>query len=60
MLKSISFSIYEGEHVAIVGSSGSGKSTLTALLLRFYDVKEGAVRLISSGGNDGNFADRIG
>ncbi|KAF8385740.1 pgp-10 [Pristionchus pacificus] len=33
------------EHVAIVGSSGSGKSTLTALLLRFYDVKEGAIEL---------------
>ncbi|GMR33914.1 hypothetical protein PMAYCL1PPCAC_04109, partial [Pristionchus mayeri] len=45
VLKRISFSIAEGEHVAVVGASGSGKSTLTALLLRFYDLNEGTIEL---------------
>src|SRR3954468_12444894 len=34
-----------GEYVALVGPSGSGKSTLMALLSRFYDPIEGAVRI---------------
>jgi ATP-binding cassette subfamily B protein len=34
-----------GETVALVGASGSGKSTIALLLPRFYDVKEGAVRV---------------
>ncbi len=34
-----------GEHVALVGPSGSGKSTLSKLLLRFMDVRDGAIRI---------------
>lgn len=34
-----------GETVAIVGGTGSGKSTVARLLLRFYDVNDGAVRI---------------
>jgi ATP-binding cassette subfamily B protein len=34
-----------GTSVAIVGSTGSGKSTITRLLLRFYDVQRGSIRL---------------
>ncbi len=34
-----------GETVAIVGGTGSGKSTIARLLLRFYDVDAGAVRI---------------
>ncbi|HEX4902018.1 MAG TPA: ABC transporter ATP-binding protein [Acidimicrobiales bacterium] len=34
-----------GETVALVGATGSGKSTVARLLLRFYDVDEGAVRI---------------
>jgi ATP-binding cassette subfamily B protein len=34
-----------GERVALVGPSGAGKSTVFALLLRFYDPQEGAVRI---------------
>ena len=34
-----------GETVAIVGGTGSGKSTVARLLLRFYDVDDGAVRI---------------
>ncbi len=37
--------IAAGETVAIVGGTGSGKSTVARLLLRFYDVNDGAVRI---------------
>ena len=45
VLKDVSFSIQEGETLAVVGHTGAGKSTLTNLLLRFYDVDDGAVRV---------------
>ncbi|PKG52209.1 ABC transporter transmembrane domain-containing protein [Halomonas sp. MES3-P3E] len=37
--------IQSGERVAIVGPSGAGKSTLLALLLRFYDPRQGRISL---------------
>jgi subfamily B ATP-binding cassette protein MsbA len=43
VLEDVSFRVYAGELVAIVGQSGAGKSTLTNLLPRFYDVTAGAV-----------------
>ncbi len=43
ILKNISFVANKGETVAFIGSTGSGKSTLVNLLLRFYDVTEGAI-----------------
>ncbi len=45
VLHHISFSLPEGQHFAIVGASGAGKTTLTHLLLRFWDVTEGAIFL---------------
>ncbi len=39
----VSFAVEAGSTVAIVGGTGSGKSTLLKLLLRFYDVDEGAI-----------------
>lgn len=43
VLNSLSASVSSGERVALVGPSGAGKSTLLKLLMRFYDVKSGAV-----------------
>ena len=39
----LSFSVRQGEKVAIVGPSGAGKSTIFHLILRFYDPLSGAV-----------------
>jgi ATP-binding cassette, subfamily B, multidrug efflux pump len=45
VLRDVSFAINPGETVAIVGHTGAGKTTLISLLLRFYDVQKGAVRI---------------
>ena len=45
ILDGISLRVRAGETLAIVGPSGSGKTTLMALLMRFYDPREGAIRL---------------
>ena len=45
VLKDVSFRIGTRETVAIVGHTGAGKTTLTNLLLRFYDVQRGAIRI---------------
>ena len=45
VLRNVSLTIKVGEVVALVGQSGGGKSTLADLILRFYDVQEGAIRI---------------
>ncbi len=45
VIQDLSFSIQQGETVALVGRSGSGKSTLVNLLLRFYDPERGSIQL---------------
>ena len=44
ILKDISFSLSEGESLAIVGATGSGKSTLVNALCRFYDIQKGDIK----------------
>ena len=43
--KSISFKLKRGERLGIIGATGSGKSTILRLLMRFYDVDSGTVRI---------------
>ena len=45
VLNHISFSMKKGEMTALVGPSGSGKSTIASLLARFWDIKEGTIKL---------------
>lgn len=43
VLDDVSFEAKRGERIAIMGATGSGKSTLFQLLLRLYDIEEGAI-----------------
>jgi ATP-binding cassette subfamily B multidrug efflux pump len=45
VLRDVTFAIEPGETVAIVGHTGAGKTTLISLLLRFYDVQKGEVKI---------------
>ncbi len=45
ILRDVSFTIEPGETVAIVGHTGAGKTTIISLLMRFYDVQKGAIRI---------------
>jgi len=47
VLRDVSFVIEPGETVAIVGHTGAGKTTIISLLMRFYDVQKGAVKIDS-------------
>lgn len=49
LIENISLSVKPGQRVAIVGPTGCGKTTLINLLMRFYDVSGGSIRL---DGND--------
>ena len=44
-LTDISFKIRRGGSIGIIGATGSGKSTIISLLMRFYDVDSGAIRI---------------
>ena len=45
VLENVSFHVNTGEMIGIVGHSGSGKTTLINLLMRLYDVNEGAIEI---------------
>ena len=45
VLRDVSFVLDPGETVAVVGHTGAGKTTLISLLMRFYDVQRGAIRI---------------
>ncbi|RSM04854.1 hypothetical protein CEP52_006617 [Fusarium oligoseptatum] len=44
-IRDLSFSVAPGQTVAFVGETGAGKSSIMKLLLRFYDVKDGAITI---------------
>jgi ATP-binding cassette subfamily B protein len=45
VLREVNFVLEPGETVAVVGHTGAGKTTLISLLMRFYDVQRGAIRI---------------
>ncbi len=45
ILKNINFKVNKNEVIAVVGESGVGKTTLVNLILRFYDVTEGSIKI---------------
>ena len=45
LMKDVNIEVESGQTVAIVGPTGAGKTTLMNLLLRFYDVKGGAIKI---------------
>jgi ATP-binding cassette subfamily B protein len=45
VLRDVSFVIEPGETIAFVGHTGAGKTTIISLLLRFYDIQRGAIRI---------------
>jgi ATP-binding cassette subfamily B protein len=51
VLRDVSFRIAPGETIAVVGHTGAGKTTLTNLLLRFYDIQRGHIRVVGRTGS---------
>ena len=45
VLNNISFHVNKGEMIALVGPSGGGKSTIASLLARFWDIKDGSIKV---------------
>ena len=45
IIKNLSFSVKKGETVAIVGETGAGKTTIVKLLMRFYDIDSGSIKI---------------
>ncbi len=45
VLRDVNFVLEPGETIAVVGHTGAGKTTLISLLMRFYDVQRGAIRI---------------
>ena len=45
IIKNLSFDVKKGEKIAIVGETGAGKTTIVKLLMRFYDLDGGAIKI---------------
>ena len=45
LLKGLNLEVKPGQKIAVVGPTGCGKTTLINLLMRFYDVDEGVIRM---------------
>ncbi len=46
LLRDVSLSIFQGEHIALIGASGCGKSTLALVLARLYQTSKGTIHLL--------------
>ena len=45
IINDFNFTVYPGHHVAIVGPTGAGKTTLVNLLMRFYELNSGSIKI---------------
>lgn len=45
VINNLSFEVKKGEKIAIVGETGAGKTTIVKLLMRFYDVNRGSIKI---------------
>ena len=45
IIKDLSFKVKKGEKIAIVGETGAGKTTIVKLLMRFYDLNDGEIKI---------------
>ena len=45
VLKDFSVEVYSGHKIALVGATGSGKTTIVNLLMRFYDIDSGTIKI---------------
>jgi len=50
-LSGLNFSVMRGETLGVIGPTGSGKTTLAALLMRFYEVSKGEIRISGTPAN---------
>jgi len=57
VLRDVTFALEPGETIAVVGHTGAGKTTLISLLMRFYDVQKGAIRIDGVNIKDMDLAD---
>ena len=45
VIKDLSFEVKKGETIAIIGETGAGKTTIVKLLMRFYDIDSGSIKI---------------
>ena len=45
IIKNLSLEVKKGEKIAIVGETGAGKTTIVKLLMRFYDIDSGSIKI---------------
>lgn len=45
IIEDLSFDVKKGEKIAIVGETGAGKTTIVKLLMRFYDINDGGIKI---------------
>ncbi len=45
VLKDVSFTANPGDDIAIVGATGAGKTTIISLIMRFYDIEKGSIKI---------------
>jgi len=52
LIENLNLNVKAGQRIAIVGPTGSGKSTIINLLMRFYDIDSGSIRIEGKNIND--------